>query len=149
MKADRGVDFVVRSPDDDRVVLAVEAKRQINASPEWAAEMRRNLSVQGVLPETPYFLLASPEQFYLWKCAPAQQPVPPDFAFDAADALRPYLDRIRFSLDELSPAGFDSLVWLWLEDLVRENGTGQATWLRASGLDKHLRGAIVTAQLPA
>ena len=146
MLTDGGVDFVVRSPDD-RIVLAVEAKRQINASREWAAQMRRNFSVYGVLPETPYFLLASPEKFYLWKCAPAHQAVPPDFEFDAADELRPYLQRIRFPLDELSPAGFDAIVRLWLEDLVRENGSGQSAWLNASGLDKHLRNAVITARV--
>ena len=148
MQGDNGVDFVVRSPDD-RIVLAVEARRQANASPEWAAQMRRNWAVHGVLPETPYFLLASPDKFYLWKCAPANQAVPPDFQFDAGDALRPYLELMRFPLDELSPAGFDSIVRLWLEDLVRENGSGRWTWLHESGLDKHLRNAVVTARIAA
>jgi hypothetical protein len=148
VQADRGVDFIVRTPDE-RIVLAVEAKRRTNASPEWAAQMRRNLSVHGVLPETPYFLLALPDKFYLWKCAPAQEAVPPDFEFDAADALRPYLDLLHRPIDELSPAGFESIVWFWLEDLVRENGSGQSAWLRTSGLDKHLRNAVVTAQLAA
>lgn len=148
MRAENGVDFVVRSPDD-RIVLAVEAKRQTSSSTEWATQMRRNLSVHGVLPETPYFLLALPDKFYLWKCAPAHEAVPPDFEFDAADELRPYLQLMRFPLDELSPAGFDSIVWLWLEDLVRVNGSGPAAWLSASGLGKHLRNAVVTARFAA
>lgn len=147
MTAIRGVDFVVRSPDD-HIVLAVEARRQADASPEWAAEMRRNLAELGVIPETPYFLLALPDKFYLWKCATAKEAVPPDLEVDAADALRPYQALMRFPLGELSPAGFDSIVWLWLEDLTRANGSGQPEWIRTSGLDKHLRNAIVTAQLP-
>jgi hypothetical protein len=148
VQADRGTDFIVRSPDD-RIVLAVEAKRRSNASAEWAAQMRRNLSAHGMVPDAPYFLLALPDKFFLWKDAPALQAVPPDFEFDATDALRPYLDLLHYPVDELSAASFESIVRLWLEDLVRENGSGRSSWLRASGLDKQLRNAVVTAPLAA
>lgn len=145
---DAGADFIVRSPDD-RVVLVVEAKRRTNASREWAAQMRRNLSAYGVVRDAPYFLLALPDKFFLWKHPPALQAVPPDYEFDARPALRPYLELLRYPVEELSPASFESIVRLWLEDLVREDGGNGARWLHATGLDEQLRNGVVTAPAAA
>jgi hypothetical protein len=138
-------DFVIRSPDD-RVLLVVEAKKRVNASAEWAAQLRRNLAVQGALPPSPYFMLALPDKFFLWKHASSHQPVPPDYEFDAEAVLRPYLASLKSPLSDLSETSFESVVRLWLEDLVREEGLDQPRWLHASGLDTALRDAIVTSR---
>jgi hypothetical protein len=138
-------DFVIRT-QDNQVLLIVEAKKRINASAEWAAQMRRNLIAHGALPPTPYFLLALPDKFFLWKQPPSAPAVLPDYEFDAEEVLRPYLDALRSPLHELSETSFESVVRLWLEDLVREEGLEQPRWLHASGLDAQLRDAIVTSQ---
>lgn len=138
-------DFVIRT-QDDQLLLIVEAKKRLNASAEWAAQMRRNLVAHGALPPAPYFLLALPDKFFLWKQPPQDQVVLPDYEFDAEEALRPYLDALASPLNALSETSFESIVRLWLEDLVREELLDQPRWLHASGLDAQLRDAVVTSQ---
>lgn len=138
-------DFVIRSPDD-RTLLIVEAKTRVNASAEWAAQLRRNLVVNGVLPPAPYFLLALPDKFFLWKHPDSRQAVLPDYEFDAEEVLRPYAASLGFPLDSLSGASFEWVVRLWLDDLVRGDALEQPRWLRASGLDEQLKDAVVSAQ---
>jgi hypothetical protein len=141
-------DLVVTSPDN-RILLVVEVKSRPNASAAWAAELRRNLTTHGVLPEAPYFLLALPDKFFLWKQTGSAPSGPPDYEVDAEDVLRPYLRSIKSPLAELSESGFESLVRLWLEDLVQNTSTGQPRWLHASGLDEVVHDGVVTSQMAA
>src|SRR5687767_14768726 len=90
-------DFVIRT-QDDQILLIVEAKKRINASAEWAAQMRHNLIAHGALPPAPYFLLALPDKFFLWKQQQTSQMVLPDYEFDADEALRPYLESLKSPL---------------------------------------------------
>ena len=66
-------DIVVFGPDA-RPQLLVEVKNRSAASPEWAAQLRRNLAVHFGLTSTPYFLLALPDIFYFWRNAEGDQP---------------------------------------------------------------------------
>lgn len=141
-------DFVLRSPDD-RIVLVVEVKNRANATAEWAAQLRRNLAEIGALPSAPYFLLALPDKFFLWTRPSSNEAVPPDYEFKAETVLRPYAAKLSFPLNDLSSAGFQSLVHLWLEDLVRDGTLDPPRWLHASGLDEQLRDATVTARAAA
>ena len=49
-----------------RLILTVEAKKKSGVSEKWAAQTRRNLVVHGFYPLASYFLLATPEKFFLW-----------------------------------------------------------------------------------
>ncbi|HEX8394979.1 MAG TPA: hypothetical protein VF665_21715 [Longimicrobium sp.] len=137
-------DFVVRSPNG-QILLAVEVKNRPHASPQWAAELRRNLIVNGVLPRAPYFLLALPDRFLLWKQRYGAEAVPPDYQADAEQVLRPFTDSLRRPLSSLSSDGFNMLVGLWLDDLVHKLPEHQANWLAASGLGDRLRDAVVSS----
>ena len=110
-------DFVVTSPDD-RPQLIVEAKRYRDTSPGWAAEFRRNMFAHGPVPPARFFLLASPDHFYLWKDAPVAEPVSPYFTIDARAELAPYLSTLHADVGELSGEGFEFLVRAWLNDLL-------------------------------
>ena len=78
----------------DQLVLVVEVKGRLGISPEWASQFRRNIFAHGTFPDAPYFLMAFPDQFYLWTDSPRKQGVVnPDFTIDATPILRPYLDR--------------------------------------------------------
>jgi hypothetical protein len=50
-------------------VLLVEVKNRTGTSKDWAAKLRRNIMAHGLSPNAPYFLVATPEHFYLWKDA--------------------------------------------------------------------------------
>ena len=135
-------DFLVTSPDS-RVQLAVEAKRHTGANPAWAATFRRNLLAHATGPRAPYFLLALPDHFYLWRDAPAGESVLPQYTIDARAELSPYLAALRSDPAQLSGEGFELLVQAWLSDLLVRgpDGSGQQStggprraWLVDSGL---------------
>ncbi len=140
-------DFAVQSPDK-QLQLLVEARKKVPASREWAARMRRNLFAHLSLPEARFFLLALPERFYLWKDAPSQTPVPPNYEEDAQEVLRPYLEKIHIPLANLSENSFELLVQSWLEDLIssdREPPPAQQ-WLKESGLYDAIRNGSIRIQ---
>jgi hypothetical protein len=131
-------DFIVESPVDTPQLI-VEVKTKTPASPDWAAQMRRNMFAHLALPPSRYFLLALPERFYLWKDAPPLAVTPPDYEIDARQVLEPYLNKLKTPLASLSHSSLEILVRFWLEDLIRSRvdqvGNSQAEkWLVESGL---------------
>ena len=146
-------DFVVHAPDDS-IRLVVEAKLTGNGSPEWAAAYRRNVLTHRVVPQAPFFLLASPRHFYLWKDAPATEAAPPDYQIDTEAVLPRYLREFSVPLDQLSGAGWEFLVAAWLDDLVggpprHDLPSSIRHWLVDSGLYDAVRNGRVTAQATA
>lgn len=91
------------------------------------------------MPRAPYFLLALPERFYLWKDAPADAAAPPNYEVDAQQVLGPYLEHLKTPLKELSDISLKMLVSSWLHDLVYSSSNGAQKvntekWLTESGL---------------
>lgn len=136
---------------DGALQLVVEVKGLSGVSPEWAAELRRNLLREELLPRSPFFLLALRDFFYLWTDArPGGDERPPEYVIDAAEALAPYVEGTSLSLTGLSSYGLDLLVLAWLHDLARlaQGGEGAPVapgWLVESGLYQAIRnGSIVT-----
>jgi hypothetical protein len=64
VRRDSGWDLSVDNRDG-QLALVVEVKRKTNASPEWAAKLRRNILAHGTFPKAPYFLMVFPDKFYL------------------------------------------------------------------------------------
>ena len=110
-------DFVVYAPDDS-ICLVVEAKSTQHDNEIWAAELRRNLVMHGVVPPAPYFLLALPQHFYLWKDASTSEAVLPDYQVATEAVLPLYLRDFSVPLDEFSADNWDFLVAAWLDDLI-------------------------------
>ncbi len=115
----KSADAIVYDPDR-KLQLVVEVKKTPAPSVEWARQMRRNLLAHALIPNAPYFLLALPDFFYLWKDATSvnDQEAPPDYKIEALAALRPYIEQSNLSLNEISQYGFEFLVTSWLQDLV-------------------------------
>jgi len=81
------VDIAVYSKDD-QLQLVVEVKSKTAATADWAARMRRNLAAHLAIPNAPFFLLALPDHFYLWRRLPAPLVVvPPDYDVAPAPLL--------------------------------------------------------------
>ena len=143
-------DIAVRDAEN-RLQLVVEVKSKVGASPEWAAQLRRNLLAYTDISQVPYFLLALPDFFYFWQNAgPADGNAPPDCIIAAADLLAPYLTPPTPSLAEMSEYGLELLVATWLSDLVVSDpealmGRPALSWLFSSGLYAAIRhGSVVT-----
>lgn len=131
------------------IQLVVEAKNTVAPSPEWAARFLRNLFVHAEIPPSPFFLLALRDHLYLWR-HPSGQAGPPEFEGDTATALRPYLLRLRRSLDDLSEPSFEALVYAWLSDVVAGSSEAERLpWLQESGLSESIRDGVIRTQAAA
>lgn len=123
-----------------QLVLAAEVKSKINASPGWAAQLRRNILAHGIYPNPPYFLMAFPDQFFLWSKATSQmQNDEPDYVVDARPILQPYLRQVQTDSDRLSVQSLELIVSSWLSQMIYWDKTAsQLTksdqWLAESGL---------------
>src|SRR3954462_4654219 len=144
----QAVDFVIEKRGVP--VLAVEARNEVSPSPEHAAEFLRNVLDHGDIPDSRYFLLAFRNELYLWR-----DPVPPvslpDFEGDTADALAPYLVRLRRPLDKLSQSGFEMLIQSWVGEVVMGilPDSGDRKWLLDSGLAEAVRDGYIRTNLAA
>jgi hypothetical protein len=139
MKPDCGWDLSV----DDRngqLALVVEIKRKTNVSPEWAAQLRRNILAHGTFPKAPYFLMVFPDKFYLWSNAEAaQDQSEPTYTIDASPILQPYFDRAGVTPDQISGGSLELIITSWLGEIIySEQLPGQIDasqqWLIESGL---------------
>ena len=99
--------------------LVVEVRDRLGVSPDWAAKLRRNLIAHGVVGNAKYFLLATPDRFFLWKdIAVGALEVPPTCLIDAMDLLAPYFAAAGISPKKVSEHSFELIVAAWLRDLL-------------------------------
>ena len=100
---------------DNQLVLVGEVKTILNASQDWGAKLRRNLLAHGILPSTPYFLLAFPDKLYLWTNSNTQLgEIEPTYAVDANRIFQPYFKKARVSAEKISNQSFELIVTSWL-----------------------------------
>lgn len=142
-------DIIVNSKDE-KIQLVIEVKKKSDATPEWAANMRRNLLVHSVIQPSPFFLLVSPEHLYLWKNATTLEAAPPDYEAKTSEILSQYTEQTNLNLDEISEYSLEMLVASWLNDLTRPeasrktNGT-KFDWVYESGLYEAIKeGSVIT-----
>jgi hypothetical protein len=137
-------DLVVYSPDD-RIQLVVEVKNKKGADDNWAAQIRRNLLVHGMIPGSHFFLLALPEYLYLWRPSKSVQPIPPDYKVPSRQALKPYLDDT--DLLDLNEHSLELLLSSWLTDiigsLVSKDTAPELSWIFDSGLYDRIKGGSI------
>jgi len=148
----RQADIVVYG-SDGRIQLVVEVKGLAGRDAAWAREMRRNLLGFSTLPSAPYFLLALPDVFYLWKQEePLAEDAAPSYEIDARESLAPYTKAFINSLDSLSSSSLELLVASWLQDLVsrspsRDGAAREPRWFVESGLRDAIRGGTVSVEV--
>ncbi len=137
---------------DEQLQLVVEAKSKTDATTDWAARMRRNLVAHLAIPNSPFFLLALPDHFYVWRRVSSPLAViPPDYDVDPTPLLSPYVTNGRESLRTISEAGLTLAVSSWLNELVasslnEEKAETQQAWLFESGLYCAIEGGVVKPQ---
>lgn len=135
---------------DGQPKLLVEAKNKRGTSREWAARLRRNMYAHGGLPQVPYFLLALPDKFYLWRGLQNPfDPVEPQYSADSRPVLDPYFKRSGISGSEVTERGLELAVSAWLEKLVRGHESAkspESSWIRSSGLADAVRDGRVEVQ---
>jgi hypothetical protein len=147
-------DFAVYDRDG-QLVLTVEVKNRLKTTRKWAAEMRYDLLASGEYPIAPYFLLAVPDRFYLWRqTAHTVTARMPDFVADAEPLLRQYYEPSDYRIGQLSAGTFELIVGFWLGSLVYfgprpDELPRHAEWLTSSGLLKAVQGGRIAAEMLA
>jgi hypothetical protein len=100
--------------------LLVEVKRKIGATPDWAAQMRRNLLAHAAVPAAEYFLLVTSEHIFLWaNRAGSLEPTAPDYSCATEAALKPYIGDLGLGLGGLTDASLELAVGNWLTEITR------------------------------
>lgn len=131
-----------------KLILVVEAKKRNNVSEKWAAQTRRNLVAHGFYPLDSYFLLATPEKFFLW--TPHQNRIDetlPNFIENAESQLKPHLNELGFKLSNIDEYTFEQIVaqWLKYDVMYPIKNNSSPKWLLESGLsEKILHGRLLT-----
>lgn len=144
-------DFVAYD-SERKPVLVVEVRNKTGTNSEWAARTRRNMLAHGLIGgDIPYFLLALPDRFYLWKDNFLLQPVKPDYEIDPSPYLMPYLANAGISVESLSGQGFELLIASWLNELLQQDSLplvdGQNDqWLIESGLFDAIRKGYLVSE---
>ena len=114
--------------------------------------MRSNLFVHSVIPFSPFFLLALPDRFYLWKQSHTPtEAVLPDYQVEATPILAAYIDQSKIPVSGLSEYGLELIVNSWLNDLcnsdiTREKADPNQLWLFDSGLIEAIRNGSVKTE---
>ena len=131
--------------------LIVEVKGKIGTSPKWVAQLRRNILAHGIAPSTPYFLIAFPDKFYLWKNNAESNFIEekePDYIIDASSILQPYFQNISIQGDRIRESSLEMIIVSWLNEImysqeVIEELKESQSWLIDSGLYASLVGGKI------
>ncbi|MEX1363900.1 MAG: hypothetical protein AB1Z98_12280, partial [Nannocystaceae bacterium] len=129
-----------------QLVAAVEAKRRLGVTPEWAASLRATIVEHGELVGVPFFIVVVPEAIYMWS-GEAPTDALPAVTLDARTTLAPYYERIGVDAAQIHPMAFETLVWWWLDDLTKGARRGRAPEL--AGLLEALTDGYLAQQAAA
>lgn len=120
-------------------ILIAEAKNKRGTSTAWATQVHRNIRSHSTF-WAPFFLLATPDRFYLWNEAPSPES-PPSAAIDPSQLLQPYIQATGLPDTELGASGFELIVTTWLRELALQRGDSTEIPPQLHALAKELRGA--------
>ena len=137
---------------DGQLALVVETKSRLHTSADWAARMRRNLFSHGMVPRSEYFMLAMPDNLYLWHDSRAGgDTTKPDYIINAKPLFKKYLDATIAGAIALSDESLEILVGSWIRDLMARGlpddlPEPQRSMLIKSGLVDAIKGGRVAQE---
>lgn len=134
-------DLAVYNESRERV-LAVEIKTIKQVGEKWASQLRRNILAHGNYPHARYFLLATPDKFFLWVEDENTYSLlrKPDHSVDARGVLEPFFREFNVEPENVSGFIFEQIVGRWLKGIMypayRNANEDIPAWVKESGLDK-------------
>jgi hypothetical protein len=124
---------------NQQLVLTVETKRLSGMTDEWASQLRRNLVTHGY-PRARYFLLATPDRFFLWIGEKnGAEVTEPDYVADPTGVLEVIYPEFGASSGDASSFIFEQVVTRWLKSVMYPGFSKSLKlpkWVTSSGLDK-------------
>lgn len=130
---------------NNNLVLSIEVTALNGTTPEWATKTRRNFLAHGLVPQSPYFLMAMPDRFFLWTNPNALPDQQPDYVIDAEPLLKPYFEGAQVEPKTVYSDSFELLLSIWLHELILADTLPKhmllnGNWLIESGLWDSIRG---------
>lgn len=142
-------DFAVYSPDS-KLQVVVEVKAVPERDADWAAKLRRNLVAHQEMPVVPYFILALPDQLYVWRDGHVGGERAPDLALRTQQLLRQYCAWQPHGL--LTESALELYIFALLEELTHlesvQPGNDVERALADLGLLDAIRAGEVKAEGP-
>lgn len=137
---DLGTDFLITNKNQ-QPVLAIEAKKNVGVTVEWATKLRRNILAHGFYFTTQFFMLVTPDKIFLWKNKPHKfDLITPDYVIEGQPFLDKYIASTGFSIDELNYREFEMIVSSWIGDLLSINDLDEfPIWMIESGLAEAIK----------
>lgn len=123
------------------LVMTVEVKNIRRVTDKWATEFRRNILAHGNYPLAKYFLLATPDEFFLWIGESHDVSISkPEYSIAIGETLKPLFKEYNVEPENVSGFIFEQIVGRWLKGIMypayREPDKDIPVWVTESGLDK-------------
>lgn len=137
-------DILILSPEDLPIAV-VEVKNRQDLTREVATELRRNIIIHSLLPQTPYFLLISQDVGFLWRAAGPD--ALPEYEFPMDKVVARYLKREPG--ERLYGIELEFLILQWLTDLASgalKTSEEPEKTLAFTGFNDSIREATVTIE---
>lgn len=141
------VDIAVFSRDR-RPILAVEVREgELYSTVESASGLRRSLMAHHLLPDVPFFMLATPIQIFLWLGDPSPDAIP-NYSASAEPVMDSYSSKQANRRRPRRGGALEIVMFSWLADVaigIRPLSTDSALdrMLLDSGLFEQIRGGSV------
>lgn len=123
---------------EDRLQLAVEVSNRHKTSAEYVTEWKENIFSHSDDSELPYFMMAFPDRFYLWRNFGERSSIlgAPDYVVDARPLLQPYFERTGIEPESVGSSSLELIISSWLSRVIHYEGDVEALpdWLVESGL---------------
>lgn len=131
-----------------QVAVIIEAKNKLNTTKEWAAKMRRNMFSHDLLPAAPYFLLALPDVFYIWKETTGFYGiVDPMLIINPKPFLQPFFDIIGVTPKDISGQRFELIISTWLNNVLTSTKDellqSNQEWVIEAGVYEKISGGYI------
>lgn len=137
---------------DGQLALVVEAKSRLHTTADWAARMRRNLFAHGIVPRSNYFMLAMPDNLYLWRGKEmGVELAKPNYVISPEPLFKRYLDSTNVNANKIGDKSLEILINSWISDLMQSGlpddlPEPQRSMLVESGLVDAIRGGRVALE---
>ncbi len=136
--------------DTGKLQVVVEAKyRRYNDTSTGAVEIRQNLLAHAGLQPAPFFMVAFPDHFYVWKQhVPEHDDRPADYDIDAREIVRKYSHQHEKNV-QMNHREFEKLIYYWMNDMTHPKDESEVPeWMKSSGIYQRIKNGLAAQEVP-
>ena len=101
-----------------RLQLGIEVRTALDTTVEYITEWKQNIFSHEEPLDLPFWMMAFPDRFYLWK-NPHQFPESePDYVIDARPLLQDYFSSTGIRVEKINIGAFELMISSWLSQII-------------------------------